>query len=144
MASLIQKHELEIDEDSISCPERDLWVAVLARAALDAFRGPPHLDMNLSCNISHKNVYNYNRDRARYFFLEGGDHFREVCEMAGRDATYIRETARKILLRKNGWNVDVPMTAHYRKSQKIKRKRGPQKKHLSGNSYYAAKAAGNL
>ena len=49
--------------------------------------------------------------------------------------------ARKLLLRKNGWNVDVPITSHYRQGPKRGKKRGPKKKHLTGNSYYAAKAA---
>ena len=62
--------------------------------------------------------------------------------MAGRNPTYVQERIRKILLRKNGWNVDIPITSHYRQGPKRGRKRGPQKKkHLTGNSYYAAKAA---
>ena len=53
--------------------------------------------------------------------------------MAGRDATYIRETARKILLRKNGWNVDVPLSfpSKYRKRKKQEEK--DRWKHLSYN-----------
>ena len=66
-------------------PEKDLWVAVLCRAVLDAVKGPPKLDMSLYSNTSHKNQYTYDRDQARHFFLKGGKHFREVCEMAGRN-----------------------------------------------------------
>jgi hypothetical protein len=46
-----------------------------------------------------------------------------------------------IILRKNGWNVDVPITSHYRRGPKRGSKRGKyKKKHLTGNAYYAAKA----
>ena len=135
-------HALEINPDKVDIPEKDLWVAVLTRAVLDACKGPPRLDMTRTANISHKNHYNYNRDQARHFFLEGGKHFTNICEMAGRNPTYVQERIRKILLRKNGWNVDIPITSHYRQGPKRGRKRGPQKKkHLTGNSYYAAKAA---
>jgi hypothetical protein len=91
--------------------------------------------MTLPCNNSHHNAYTYNRDQARHFFLEGGKHFTLICEMAGRNATYVQEKVRKILLRKGGWNVDVPITSHYRSKKKYR------KTHLTGNAYYAAKAA---
>ena len=78
---------------------------------------------------------------ARHFFLEGGSHFRLICEMAGRNPAYVQARIKKILLRKNGWNIDVPITSHYRQGPKRGKKRGPKKKHLTGNSYYAAKAA---
>ena len=61
--------------------------------------------------------------------------------MAGRNPTYVKEKARMILLRQNGWNVDVPITSHYRQGPKRGKKRGPKKKHLTGNAYDAAKAA---
>ena len=128
--------EETIDGDRVDLPEKSLWVAVLTRAVLDALKGPPQLDMRSIANIPHQNQYNYNRDQARHFFLKGGGYFNEVCEMAGRNPTYVREEARKIILRSNGWNVDVPITSHYR--QGPKRKRGRPKK-LTGNSYYAAK-----
>ena len=129
--------EETIDEDKVDLPEKSLWVAVLCRAALDAFKGPPLLDMERKTNIAHKNLYNYNRDQARHFFLEGGYHFNEVCEMAGRNPLYVREKARKLILRSNGWNVDVPITSHYRQGPKRIRKKY-RKKHLTGNSSYAA------
>jgi hypothetical protein len=129
----------EIDEDKVTLPEKDLWVAVLCRAILDACKGPPCLDMTSRANIPHKNLYGYNRRAARHFFLEGGKHFRHVCEMAGRNPTYVQTKIRKIILRKNGWNMDVPITSPYRRSEaSTKRKRGRPKKHLTGNSYYAA------
>ena len=73
----------------------------------------------------------------------GGLHFREVCEMAGRNPQYVREKARKLILRSNGWNVDVPITSHYRQGPKRGRKKY-RKKHLTGNSYYAAKGKKNF
>ena len=140
--------EETIDEGRVTLPEKDLWVAVLCRAVLDAVKGPPDLDMTRKANISHKNYYNYNRDQARHFFLEGGLHFNEVCEMAGRNPQYVKQKARKLILRSNGWNVDVPITSHYRQGPKKGHKRGPKpkyrKKHLTGNAYYAAKAKKNF
>ena len=134
--SYVGHAEETIDEAKVTHPEKDLWIAVLCRAALDAFKGPPCLDMSRKANVSHKNHYNFNRDQARHFFLEGGAHFREICEMAGRNPQYVRERARKVLLRENGWNVDVPITSHYRQGLKREKRR---KKGLTGNSYYAAK-----
>ena len=127
-----------INEDRVDLPEKSLWVAVLCRAALDAFKGPPRLDMSRKANVSHQNHYNYDRDQAQHFFLHGGPHFNDVCEMAGRNPAYVKQKATKLLLRKNGWNVDVPITSYYRQGPKRKRGR-PKKKHLTGNAYYAAK-----
>ena len=135
MVNHIQKHESS-RADRITSPERELWVAVLVRALLDAFREPPNLNLKLQMNRTHDMYYKYNRDQARYFFLEGGDYFTEVCEMAGRNAIYVKEKVRKLILRANGWNVDVPMSfpTKYRKRKK--------QKGLTGNSYYAAKKNG--
>ena len=128
--------EETIGEDRVDLPEKSLWVAVLCRAALDAFKGPPHLNMDRRANITHKNLYDFNRDQARHFFLEGGYHFRLICEMAGRNPDYVQAKIRKILLRKGGWNVDVPITSHYRQGPKRGSKRGKyKKKHLTGNAY---------
>ena len=142
-------HALEINpDDKVTIPEKDLWVAVLCRAVLDACKGPPDLDMSRPANITHKNHYHYDRDQARHFFLEGGTHFRLICEMAGRNPAYVQDRIKKVILRKNGWNVDVPITSHYRQGPKrgFNRRRGRprgkyKKKHLTGNAYYAAKAA---
>ena len=130
-----------IDGDKVTLPEKDLWVAVLCRAVLDACKGPPDLDMTRPANITHKNHYHYDRDQARHFFMEGGTHFRLICELAGRNPDYVQAKVKKVILRKNGWNVDVPITSHYRQGPKRGRKRGPKKKHLTGNSYYAIKAS---
>ena len=137
--------EETIDEERVTLPEKDLWVAVLCRAVLDACKGPPQLNMTRHANVAHKNQYTYDRDQARHFFLKGGKHFREICEMAGRNPDYVQAKIRKILLRKNGWNVDVPITSHYRQGPKRGSKRGKyKKKHLTGNAYYAAKAQKNF
>ena len=124
--------------DQLNCPERDLWVAILGRALLDAFGAAPNLNLKFKMNRTHAMYYKYNRDQARHFFLEGGPHFREVCEMAGRDHTYVKEKVRKLILRSNGWNVDVPLSLP---SKYRSRSTGNQKKQkgLTGNSYYAAK-----
>jgi len=142
--SYVGHAEETIDEERVDLPEKSLWVAVLCRAALDAFKGPPQLNMKLKVNITHKNHYNYDRDQARHFFLSGGSHFNEVCEMAGRNPQYVKQKATKLILRSNGWNVDVPITSHYRLGPKKGKKRGPKKKHLTGNAYYAAKAQKNF
>ena len=130
-------HALEMDGDRVTLPEKDLWVAVLSRAALDACKGPPRLNMDLRSNITHKNNYTYDRDQARHFFMTGGSHFNLICELAGRDPDYVKQRVRKIILRKEGWNVDVPVTSHYRQGRG--KKRGPPRKNkLTGNAYYAA------
>ena len=143
--SYVGHAEETIDEEKVTVPEKDLWVAVLCRAVLDAVKGPPQLDMSRKANKSHQNHYHYDRDQARHFFMEGGKHFREICEMAGRNPDYVQTKFKKILLRKNGWNVDVPITSHYRQGPKRGSKRGKyKKKHLTGNAYYAAKAKKNF
>ena len=131
-------HAAETDGEKVTLPEKDLWVAVLYRAVLDACKGPPNLDLTRRANISHQNHYTYDRDQARHFFLEGGAHFKNICEMAGRNPEYVQNKVRKVILRKNGWNVDVPITSHYRQGPKRPRRGRPRKKKLTGNSYYAA------
>ena len=126
--SYVGHAEETIDEGKVSLPEKDLWVAVLCRAALDAVKGPPDLDMSRATNITHQNHYHFDRDQARHFFMEGGAHFRLICEMAGRNPDYVQAKVRKVLLRKNGWNVDVPITSHYRQGPKQGSRRGPYKK----------------
>ena len=138
--SYVGHAEETISDDRVTLPEKELWVAVLCRAALDACKGPPELDMTRAANITHKNHYHYNQDQARHFFLDGGYHFRLICDMAGRNPDYVQYKIKKVLLRKNGWNVDVPITSHYRQGPKRGRKRGGyKKKHLVGNAYYKAK-----
>ena len=139
--SYVGHAEETISDEKVPLPEKDLWVAVLCRAVLDACKGPPDLDMTRKANVSHKNHYTFDRDQARHFFLNGGPHFRHICEMAGRNPAYVQNKVRKVILKKNGWNVDVPITSHYRQGRKRgKRKPKYRRKHLTGNAYYAAKA----
>ena len=138
--SYVGHAEETISDEKVTLPEKDLWVAVLCRAVLDACKGPPDLDMSSPANITHKNHYKFDRDQARHFFLEGGTHFNLICEMAGRNPTYVQDKVRKVILRKNGWNVDIPITSHYRQGPKKGKRGRPRKKHLTGNAYYAAKA----
>ena len=109
--SYVGHAENTLSDERVTLPEKDLWVAVLCRAALDACGGPPQLDMNKQSNVTHLNPI------------------------------YVQERVRKMILRKKGWNVDVPITSHYRQGLKKGKKRGPKKKYLTGSSYYAAKAA---
>ena len=122
--SYVGHAEETLSDERVDLPEKDLWVAVLTRAVLDAVKGPPQLDMSRRANISHKNYYNFKRHQARHFFIQGGPHFWHVCEMAGRNPAYVQAKVRKVILRKNGWNVDVPVTSHYRQGPKkgIKKK----------------------
>ena len=127
-----------MSDDRVELPEKSLWVAVLCRAVLDACKGPPRLNMGLRSNVTHRNNYTYARDQARHFFMEGGTYFRHVCEMAGRNPDYVQAKIRKVILRKDGWNVDIPITSHYRQGPKKGGKRGRPRKKLTGNSYYPA------
>ena len=129
--SYVGHAEETISDTKVTLPEKDLWVAVLCRATLDAFNRPPALNMKVIANRTHKNRYTYDRDQARHFFLEGGFHFNLICEMAGRNPDYVQQKARKLILKENGWNVDVPITSHYR--QGPKRKRGRPRKNGTKN-----------
>ena len=130
-------HALGMDGDRVTLPEKELWVAVLTRAVLDACKGPPRLNLNLPSNTTRKHYYTVDRAQARHFFMNGGSHFNLICELAGRDPDYVQQRVRKIILRKEGWNVDVPITSHYRQGRGRKRGR-PRKNKLTGNAYYAA------
>ena len=65
----------EINEDRVTLPEKDLWVAVLSRAVVDACKGPPRLNMDLRSNVTHQNNYTYDRDQARHFFFKRRNSF---------------------------------------------------------------------
>ena len=90
-SSMVGHAEETISDDRVTLPEKDLWVAVLCRAVLDACKGPPDLDMTRAANITHQNHYHYDRDQARHFFIEGGSHFRLICELAGRNPDYVQK-----------------------------------------------------
>ena len=63
--------------------------------------------------------------------------FQIICEMAGRSHAYVREKIRKKVLRDNGWNVDTKIRIS--SPRRTKQMRNINKKHLTGNAYYAAK-----
>ena len=81
-------HALEVNPgDKVTLPEKDLWAAVLSRAVLDACKGP--LD--------------YSQIEARNFFVNGGYHFRLICEMAGRNPEYVQEKVKKVIEKNYGF-----------------------------------------
>jgi len=96
--SYVGHAEETIDDNRVNLPEKDLWVAVLCRATLDAFNRAPALK-DSKANRTHRNIHKYDRDQARHFFREGGFHFNLICEMAGRNPIYIQQKARKLLLK---------------------------------------------
>ncbi len=108
--------------DKIDGPEKRLFIAILSQAVHDAF--------SFHVPLIEKRA-------ARSFLTSNTPDFRHICEMAGRDANYVREKIRKKVLRDNGWNVDVAIRiSSPRRKKQMKR---INKKHLTGNAYYAAK-----
>ena len=108
--------------DKIDGPEKRLFIAILSQAVHDAFAD---------------HVPSLEKQAARNFLTSNSSDFRHICEMAGRDANYVREKIRKKVLRDNGWNVDVAIRiSSPRRGKQMKR---INKKHLTGNAYYAAK-----
>ena len=64
-------------------PQTKLFTAVLAQAVHDVFS--THVEKN-------------DKRQAMDFLTEDSWHLRMICELAGRDATYVREKIRKKLL----------------------------------------------
>ena len=81
-----------IDGGHNANPETRLFSAVLSQAVHDAFSG--HADKS-------------DRNQAVDFLTKDSFHLCMICDLAGRDAGYVRRKIRKKLLRENGWNVDV-------------------------------------
>ena len=104
--------------DKMDGPEKRLFIAILSQAVHDAFSS--HVPL-------------IEKRAARSFLTSNTQDFRHICEMAGRDHAYVRERIRKRVLRENGWNVDVKLRITAPRRKKI------NKKHLTGNAYYAAK-----
>ena len=108
--------------DKIDCPEKKLFIAILSQAVHDSFA--PH-------------VPSLEKQAARIFLTSNSSDFQHICEMAGRDHAYVREKIRKNVLRDHGWKVDVAIRiSSPRRKKQMKR---INKKHLTGNAYYAAK-----
>jgi hypothetical protein len=108
--------------DHIDGPERRLFIAVLSQAVHDAFADhvPP-----------------YEKSQAQAWLMGNSYDFRIICENAGKESKYVLEKIRRKILEKNGWNVNISMrvTSPRRRGQM----KNTNKKHLTGNSYYAAK-----
>ena len=106
------------------CPEKKLFIAVLSQAAHDCFS--THVEKS-------------DKEQARHFFMTDHFHFDLICELADRNPIYVKDKMRnKILL--NLTIPDINRLKGYRRDKKKYRR----KKHLTGNAYYAAKAAKNF
>ena len=109
--------------DCMEGPERRLFIAVLSQAVHDAFS-------------SH--VPGLEKRQAQAWLLSNSEDFKTICENAGRDAKYVLMRIRRKILQANGWNVDLSLrTTPPRRRRQM---RNINKKHLTGNAYYAAKA----
>ena len=104
--------------DSMEGPERRLFIAVLSQAVHDAFS-------------SH--VPGLEKRQAQSWLISNSKDFRDICELSGRDSSYVLEKIRRKILEKNGWNVNFSLRTQPR------RIRNHKQKHLTGNAYYAAK-----
>jgi len=71
------------DNEARVVPETKLFSAVLAQAVHDVFSS--HVDR-------------IDRDSAMDFLTEDSSHLRMICELAGRNAGYVRKKIRKKLL----------------------------------------------
>ena len=127
------------EKEDPSTPEHYLWTSVLSKAAHDAIYTSDWVEARKAMN----------------WFKDQGSGFREVCQLAGRDPNYVySHIINKILERekymtaiKNGNRIYVKQTtlqephfhSHYRSSRLGKKRGKYKKKHLTGNSYYAAK-----
>ena len=111
------KSSAAYSSDKIDCPEKRLFIAVLSQAVHDAFSAhvPP-----------------YEKNQARTWLMSNSKDFKEICALSGRDSRYVLEKIRRKILEKNGWNVNISLRPKPRRSR--------NKKYLTGNAYYAAKA----
>ena len=71
------------DNEQKVVPETKLFTAVLAQAVHDVFS---------------THVEKIDKAQAMDFLTEDSYHLRMICELAGRDASYVREKIRKKLL----------------------------------------------
>ena len=108
--------------DIIDGPERRLFIAVLSQAIHDAFA---------------KHVPPYEKNQAQAWLTGNSYDFRIICENAGRESKYVIEKIRKKILRDKGWNVDI--SVRITSPRRRRQMKGINKKHLTGNAYYAAK-----
>jgi len=104
-------------------PERRLFVAVLSQAVHDAFS-------------SH--VPGLEKRQAQAWLMSNSEDFKNICELSGRNSEYVLAKIRRKILEKNGWNVNTSLRTQPRRRRQM---REINKKHLTGNAYYAAKRA---
>ena len=117
------KSSAAYSSDKIDCPERRLFVAVLSQAVHDAFAN---------------HVPGLEKRQAQAWLVGNSEDFKTICENAGRDSKYVITRIRRKILQANGWNVDISLrTTPPRRRRQMK---NINKKHLTGNAYYAAKA----
>ena len=106
-----------------SSPEQRLFIAVLSQAIHDAFS---------------EHVPTFEKERAQTWLMSNSYDFKTICECAGRSSRYVLEKIRRKILEKNGWNVDLSLRKQPRRRRQMRK---VNKKHLTGNAYYAAKRA---
>ena len=104
-------------------PERRLFIAVLSQAVHDAFSN---------------HVPELEKRQAQAWLMSNSKDFKEICELSGRNPEYVLTKIRRKILEKNGWNVNISLRTTPRRRRQMKE---INKKHLTGNSYYAAKRA---
>ena len=104
-----------------SSPERKLFIAVLSQAVHDAFSN---------------HVPGLEKRKAQAWLMSNSEDFKSICELSGRDSEYVLKKIRRKILEKNGWNVSISLRTTPRRRRQMKE---INKKHLTGNSYYAAK-----
>ena len=102
-------------------PERRLFIAVLSQAVHDAFSN---------------HVPGLEKRKAQAWLMSNSEDFKSICELSGRDSEYVLKKIRRKILEKNGWNVNVSLRTTPRRRRQMK---NINKKHLTGNAYYAAK-----
>ena len=107
-------------------PERRLFIAVLSQAVHDAFS---------------EHVSGLEKQKAQNWLISNSRDFKDICELSGRNSSYVLEKIRRKILEKNGWNVNISLRPQPRRRRQM---REVNKKHLTGNAYYAAKARGEL
>jgi hypothetical protein len=144
MAKFQQKHKTE--QEDITSPEHYLWTSVLCKAAHDALYSSDWFESR----------------KALEWFKAQREDFRKVCELAGRDPNYVHhhiikkikereahmewvKTGQRYYVKDNEGlcRGGIVYHSHYRHGKKrgpYKKRGRPKKKHLTGNSYYAAKA----
>ena len=107
--------------DHMDSPERRLFIAVLSQAIHDAFA---------------EHVPCLEKQKAQTWLMSNSEDFKDICELSGRNSSYVLEKIRRKILEKNGWNVTISLRTKPRRRRQMKQ---INKKHLTGNAYYASK-----